>query len=86
MQDVLAAEVDRYVQTGEHDNHLFVGWPGANLAARGEQGHAALASALVAEVRKRMPHATGVSAAERRRCQGLDIHDPQAVALRAKRA
>src|SRR5262245_60288776 len=58
MQEVLAAEVDRYVQTGDHDNHLFVGWPGANLAARGEQGHAALASALVAELRKRMPHAT----------------------------
>jgi hypothetical protein len=54
-QRYLDEEVERYVRTGEHDNHLFVGWPGCDLGARGEHGHAALASALVAEVWRRTP-------------------------------
>lgn len=57
MQESLVEEVERYIRTGEHNNHLFVGWPGTDLGARGKQGHATLASALVAEVRKRTPHA-----------------------------
>ena len=32
----LDEEVERYVRTGEHDTHLFLGWPCANLGARGE--------------------------------------------------
>jgi hypothetical protein len=56
-QSSLDEEVERYVRTGEHDNHLFVGWPGANLGARGEAGHAALTGALITEVQKRTPHA-----------------------------
>ncbi len=58
MQRSLDEEVERYVRTGEHDNHLFVGWPGNNIAVRAELGHAALAGALVAEVRRRTPRAT----------------------------
>lgn len=57
MARALDDEVLRYVRTGEHDNHLFLGWPGDNLSTRGEKGHAALGSALVAEVRRRTPHA-----------------------------
>ena len=57
MRDSLDEEVRRYVRTGEHDNHSFVGWPGSNLFARGENAHTALAEALVTEVRKRTPHA-----------------------------
>lgn len=38
-------------------NHSFLGWPGSNLFARAEHAHAALAEALVTEVRKRAPHA-----------------------------
>lgn len=53
----LDEEVERYVRTGEHDNHLFIGWPGAHLGARGESGHAALSGALLEEVRRRTPHA-----------------------------
>ena len=57
MRDSLDEEVRRYVHTGEHDNHSFLGWPGSNLVARAEHAHAALAEALVTEVRKRTPHA-----------------------------
>src|SRR5712691_1899390 len=57
MRDPLDEEVQRYVRTGEHDNHSFLGWPGSNLFARAEHAHAALAEALVTEVRKRAPHA-----------------------------
>lgn len=67
-QPSLDEEVGRYVRTGEHDNHLFVGWPGTNLGARGEHGHAALAGALIAEVRRRTPHAAVPDA-----LRGLDV-------------
>jgi len=50
-------EVERYVRTGQHDNHLFAGWPGNTVVARAERGHAALVNALVAEVRRRTPDA-----------------------------
>jgi hypothetical protein len=68
MQRTLDEEVKRYVRTGEHDNHLFLGWPGSNLGERGERGHAALGSALVAEVRRRTPHAAVPDA-----LHGLDV-------------
>jgi hypothetical protein len=68
VQDSPAAEVDRYVQTGEHDNHLFFGWPGESLAARGEQGRTTLTRALLAEVRKRLPRPTVPAA-----LQSLDV-------------
>lgn len=68
MQESLIEEVERYIRTGEHENHLFVGWPGTNLGARAKQGHAALASALIAEVRKRTPHAAVPDA-----IRGLDV-------------
>jgi len=55
--DFLDEEVQRYVRTGEHDNHSCLGWPGSNLFARAEHAHAALAEALVREVRERAPHA-----------------------------
>ncbi len=64
----LDEEVERYVRTGEHDNHLFLGWPGDNLGARGEHGHAALAGALIAEVRRRTLHAAVPDA-----LRGLDV-------------
>jgi hypothetical protein len=64
----LDEEVERYVRTGEHDNHLFLGWPGGNLGARGENGHAALSGALIAEVQRRMPHAEVPDA-----LRGLDV-------------
>lgn len=64
----LDEEVERYVRTGEHDNHLFLGWPGDNLGARGEHGHAALAGPLIAEVRRRTPHAAVPDA-----LRGLDV-------------
>ena len=53
----LDEELQRYVRTGEHDNHFFLGWPGSDFVARAEHAHATLAEALVAEVRKRTPHA-----------------------------
>jgi len=62
MRDSLDEEVRRYVHTGEHDNHWFLGWPGSNLFARAEHAHAALAEALVTEVRKRTPHAVAPEA------------------------
>jgi len=68
MRDPLDEEVQRYVRTGEHDNHSFLGWPGSNLFARAEHAHAALAEALVTEVRKRAPHAVVPEA-----LSGLDV-------------
>ena len=68
MERSLTEEVERYVRTGEHDNHLFVGWPGSSIGARSEHGHAALGSALVAEVRNRTPRATVPDA-----LRGLDV-------------
>jgi hypothetical protein len=53
----LRGEVERYLRSGEHDNHLFLGWPGGHLVVRAEHGSAALLRALAAEVRKRTPHA-----------------------------
>lgn len=50
-------EVHRYVRTGQHDDLLFSGWPGDDLGARATHAHEALADALVAEVRRRTPHA-----------------------------
>jgi len=64
----LDEEVERYVRTGEHDNHLFLGWPGAHLGERGGNGHAALTGALVAEVRRRTPRAAVPDA-----LRGLDV-------------
>ena len=57
MEPGLEEEINRYVRTGEHDNHLFLGWPGDNLDARGGCGREALSDALVAEVRRRTGHA-----------------------------
>jgi hypothetical protein len=65
----LDEEVERYVRSGEHDNHLFLGWAGAHLGERGENGHAALTGALVAEVRRRTSHAAVPDA-----LGGLDVH------------
>ena len=50
-------ELQRYVRTGEHHNDFFLGWPGSDFFARAEHARAALAEALVAEVRKRTPNA-----------------------------
>jgi hypothetical protein len=56
LSDALADEVARYVRTGEHDNLMFEGWPGTFLE-RAQGGWAALADALIAEVRGRTPKA-----------------------------
>lgn len=56
LNGALADEIARYVRTGEHDNLMFEGWPGTFLE-RAQRGWAALADALIAEVRRRTPQA-----------------------------
>jgi len=68
MERALEEEVEQYVRTGQHDNHLYVGWPGGDLFARAENAREVLASALVAEVRKRAPQARVPSA-----LRGIDV-------------
>ena len=53
MDDVTQAEqIRRYVETGEADIDPQ-GWPGANISEQGQNQHAALSGALIAEVRRR---------------------------------
>jgi hypothetical protein len=50
----IANNIDRYLQTGEHDP-LFVGFPGSDHFDRIGRGYRVLADALVAEVHSRAP-------------------------------
>jgi hypothetical protein len=50
-------EIQRYLRNGEHDV-LSLAWPGGNVAARAQHGHAALLGALISTVRARTMHAT----------------------------
>lgn len=67
LNDAQAEEVARYLRTGEHDNLMFDGWPGA-FFERAKLGRNALADALVAEVRARTPKAETPVA-----LRGLDV-------------
>ena len=57
MQTSPEEEVERYLRNGEHDD-FFRTWPGKDLFARAQHGHAALRAALVSTVRRRTAHAT----------------------------
>jgi hypothetical protein len=50
-------EVERYLRNGEHDD-FFCAWPGKDLFARAQHGHAALRGALIATVRRRTERAS----------------------------
>lgn len=51
---LIANNIDRYLQSGEHDP-LFVGFPGSDNFDRIRRGYRVLAEALVAEVHSRAP-------------------------------
>ncbi len=53
----LAAEVERYMRTGQNPDPFHAGWPGDNLFQRAENAERAMRQALIAEVRARCRHA-----------------------------
>ena len=63
-------EIDRYVRTGAHDDHVYSAWPGNGLVDRAKRGHATLRQALIAAVRQRTKHAVEPEA-----LRGLDVID-----------
>ena len=63
----IAAEIRRYLGTGEHDM-LFRAWTGENTLDRLNRGHEAMLDALVAEVKRRMGTPSTPAA-----LQGLDL-------------
>jgi hypothetical protein len=52
----LQDEITRYLRNGQIDM-LHQAWPGDSIIARGRNGNEAIRNALIAEVRKRAPHA-----------------------------
>ena len=57
MKKSMEQEIQRYLRNGEHDV-LSLAWPGGNVVACTQHGHAALLGALISTVRTRTMHAT----------------------------
>lgn len=69
MNTLQRAEVDRFIFTGEYDNHFEI-WPGGTFVDRAKNGSAALCNALISTVQQ--AEQSTVSACQE--CSCLDIN------------